>query len=114
MRAKFVFEAFTEDSDPILDMGMGMLPQYAKQLEKRWKWSWGSTPDDKDRKRIADIIKKANGDTHKEKKLAETMCKLITDPKKCYRRYLAAHNHLGLSHSVTIIFLQRAAELSGL
>ncbi len=44
----------------------------------------------KDTMRIQDIVKKAAGNAEKAKKLAETMCKLITDRFKALRRARAA------------------------
>lgn len=58
MIAKFVKdilnEKFTEDSDPVRDMGIGMLAD----LEKRYRWV---EAEPKDRMRIRDIISKAAG-----------------------------------------------------
>jgi hypothetical protein len=34
MKAKFIYEAFTEKSDPIKDMGIGSIALFKKQLEK--------------------------------------------------------------------------------
>jgi len=41
MRAKFVFErlGFTEDGDPIKDMGIGHDAQM-QRLDKQYKWDW--------------------------------------------------------------------------
>jgi len=84
-------EKFTEDSDPIYDLGIGIQP--------------------KDLMRIKDIIKKARGYRWEERKLAETMCKLITDKNKAFRRYLAAKSIKGDDWDVTKIFLRRAQQL---
>jgi len=43
MRAKLVFEKFTEKSDPIKDMGIGWEARqkwYDEQYEKTWKLDW--------------------------------------------------------------------------
>jgi hypothetical protein len=88
---EYINEKFTEDSDPIHDLGIGV--------------------EQKDLMRINDIIKKAHGYSWEEKKLAETMCKLITDKNKAFRRYLAAKSIKGDSWPVTKIFLRRAKQL---
>jgi len=103
MRAKFVFEKFTEDSDPIEDMKIGIkhkLKSYSSWIQ----------PEPKDIKRIKDIISKSNGNPEKEAQLARTMCKLIKDKDKAYRRYLAAKYVGGEDWEVTNIFMARAAE----
>jgi len=46
--------------------------------------------DEKDHKRIEDIVKKAGGDRDKEISLATTMAKVITDKNKAERRAEAA------------------------
>jgi len=109
-----LYEKFTEEGDPLHDMGIGLLPKYEKELEAKYKWSRDSLAEPKDRMRIRDIISKANGNEAKENKLAETMCKLITDAKKAYRRYLAAKVIRGMSWEPTRIFLRRAGELAGI
>lgn len=109
-----LFEKFSEEGDAIHDMGIGVLPDYAKKLAEKYKWDRDTFDDAKDRMRVRDIIDKAKGDTSKEEKLAETMCKLITDAKKAYRRYLAAKTQRGMNWEVTRIFLRRAAELAGI
>ena len=105
MRARCVFEKFTEDSDPIQDMGIGMLPE----LEKKYRWV---VPEAKDIMRIRDIQRKAAGNSRREETLAKTMCKLITTREKAYRRYLAAKREGGANWEVTRIFLERAFELN--
>ena len=104
---EYLNEKFTEDSDPIRDMGIGLLAE----LEKRYRWV---SPEYKDHMRISDIIAKAHGDSDKENRLARTMAKLITDREKAYRRYLAAKQRGGSNWEVTRIFLERAFELSGM
>jgi hypothetical protein len=88
---KKLHEKFTEDSDPIYDLGIGI--------------------EQKDLMRINDIIRKARGYTWEERKLAGTMCKLITDKNKAFRRYLAAKSIKGSEWAVTKIFLHRAQQL---
>ena len=63
--------------------------------------SKGVEPDAKDRKRINDIISKSAGDLAKAEKLADSMCKKITDENKLQRRYNAAVEILGPDHVVT-------------
>lgn len=106
-----LFEKFSDEGDAIHDMGIGLLPKFEKELDDRYRWV---SPEPKDKMRVGDIIKKANGDKAKEIKLAETMCKLITDAKKAYRRYIAAKREGGMHWEVTRIFLRRAGELSGI
>lgn len=109
-----LFEKFSEEGDAIHDMGIGLLPEYEKKLAEKYKWSRDAIEDAKDRMRVRDIIDKAKGDSNKENKLAETMCKLIGDAKKAYRRYLAAKGARGSNWEVTRIFLRRAADLAGI
>ena len=108
---EYLYEKFIEDSDPIQDMGIGLLSKYESELEKRFRWE---STEMKDRTRIRNIVDKANGDTQKEIRLAETMCKLIQDTKKAYRRYLAAKALYGPNWDVTKVFLRRAGELAGI
>lgn len=63
----------------------------------------------KDTMRIQDIQKKSNGNMDKAKKLAETMCKLITDKWKALRRARAAEREN--EHDLADIFFNRAKEL---
>lgn len=63
----------------------------------------------KDTMRIKDIVSKAAGNVEKAKKLAETMCKLITDKWKALRRARAAD--MENEHDLAEIFIQRAKEL---
>jgi hypothetical protein len=100
-----LYEKFTADSDPISDMGIGM----KKNLEKYSRWI---RPENKDIMRIRDIVSKANGDHEKEARLARTMCKLITDREKSYRRYLAAKQIGGEDWEVTNIFMAKAIEMA--
>jgi len=86
-------EKFTDDSDPIDDMRIGL------------------QPDLKDINRIKDIKTKARGSKWQEIRLAETMCKLIKDKEKAFRRYLAAELIGGEDWAVSETFLIRAAEL---
>ena len=88
-----LYEKFVEDSDPIHDLGIGQ------------------KPDAKDIQRVQDIQRKAKGKSYKEAELAETMCKLIKDKEKAYRRYLAAKQVGGEKWRVAQIFLEKAAEL---
>lgn len=106
-----LFEKFSEESDPIMDLGIGLLSKYETELSKRYRWE---SSEIKDTNRIRDIVAKANGNKQKEVKLAETMCKLITDTKKAYRRYLAAKMKGGSNWDVTRVFLRRAGELAGI
>ena len=105
-------EKFSMEGDPLYDMGVGMLPQFEKQLKEKYKYNYGSWVELKDTNRIRDIKSKAEGNVEKENKLAETMCKLIKDPLKAYRRFLAAKEFGGTEWEVTKIFLRRAAELA--
>jgi ankyrin repeat protein len=86
-----LYEKFTEDSDPIHDLGIGIR---LKDLIK-----------------INDIKKKAYGNKWEEERLATTMAKLITDPTKAFRRCLAAKNASESNWEVTKIFLKRAKYL---
>lgn len=63
----------------------------------------------KDIMRIQDIVRKSAGNAYKAKKLAETMCKLITDKWKAVRRARAAERE-GESE-LADVFMQRAKEL---
>jgi hypothetical protein len=108
---EFLYEKFIEDTDPIQDMGIGLLSKYETELAKRFRWEG---PEPKDRMRIRDIVSKANGNSKKENTLATTMGKLIQDTKKAYRRYLAAKNEGGANWEDTKIYLRRAGELSGI
>jgi hypothetical protein len=109
-----LYEKFSEEGDPLYDMGIGLLPEFEKQLNYQYKFHRGSEMEQKDRMRIRDIVRKANGDPEKENKLAQTMCKLMQDRLKAYRRFLAAKEEGGMHWEVTKIFLRRAAELAGL
>jgi hypothetical protein len=57
MRAKFVLEKFVEDSDPIIDMGIGMLGQIKDWLQKEKKGNriW-HMPDINDTKDLLDLL----------------------------------------------------------
>lgn len=66
---------------------------------------------DKDKMRIKDIHDKAQGDKSKMRKLAETMCKLITDSSKALRRGMAAQEMN--FNEIAKLFFARAAELTG-
>jgi len=63
----------------------------------------------KDVMRINDIREKANGNMDKMKKLAETMCKLITDKMKAVRRARAAER--AGEEELANIFYARAQKL---
>lgn len=104
-------EKFTEDSDPIQDMGIGLKNQLQKLLDDNPHLKYRVTPDPKDYRRIRDIQSKAKGDLEKEKRLASTMAKLITDHEKAYRRYLAAKYFGGDEWEVTNIFLIKVLEI---
>jgi hypothetical protein len=109
-----LYEKFSEGGDPIYDMGIDILPKYQKELDDKYRWERNKFPEGKDRMRIKDIVSKAQGDSAKEMKLAETMCKLITDPLKAYRRFQAAREIMGMKWGPSSIFLIRAAELAGI
>jgi hypothetical protein len=66
----------------------------------------------KDIMRIQDIVRKAEGNASKAKKLAETMCKLITDKWKALRRARAAEREG--EPDLADIFTHRAKELGAL
>lgn len=70
------------------------------------------TFNDKDAKRIADLVKKAGGSKAKEVQLAEVMARTITDADKAERRGLAAEDEN--FHSVAAVFFGRAKALRGL
>jgi len=65
----------------------------------------------KDTMRIQDIHDKADGDEFKMKRLAQTMCKLITDASKATRRALAAERLK--FYDIADMFFARARELGG-
>jgi hypothetical protein len=65
----------------------------------------------KDTMRIQDIHDKANGDKFRMRRLAETMCKLITDASKATRRALAAEQLK--FYDLAELFFARARELNG-
>lgn len=113
MRARFIFEKFTEDSDPIMDMGIGMLAKLNKLKSKYPKIKW-ETAEAKDYRRIRDLVSKSKGNPEKERIYARNMAKAITDSHKAYRRYLAAKYQNGEDWDVTNIFLVRALELFGI
>ena len=72
--------------------------------------SWRSDPEEKDHKRIKDIVDiKAPGDKVKQEKLARHQAKVITDPYKALRRARAALDRK--EYDLTKIFLQRVIEL---
>jgi len=110
MKAWFVFEKFTEDGDPIHDMGIGILPKLKALEDKNYHLKW-EYPDSKDHMRIRDIISKSAGSAERERKLAKMMANAITDPHKAYRRYKAALQKGGEEWDVTNIFLIRVLEL---
>jgi hypothetical protein len=106
-----LYEKFSEESDPIMDLGIGLLPKYRDELQKKYRWV---SPEPKDRMRVEAIVSKAGGNSKKEISLATTMGKLIQDPKKAYRRYVAAAKIGGEHWDVTRVFLKRAGELAGI
>lgn len=113
MRARCVFEKFTEDGDPIHDMGIGILPKLKALKEKYRSLTW-EYPEPKDVMRIENIVKKSKGNTEKERMYAKMMANAIDDKFKAYRRYLAAKNAGGDGWDVTQIFLIRVLELFGI
>jgi len=114
MRARFVFEKFTEDdSDPIRDMGIGLVAKLQEAIKRDYNLKYIS-PEYKDEMRIENIIRKAKGDEGKERMYARNMANAITDRHKAYRRYLAAKAQKGEGWDVTVIFLQRVLEMYGL
>jgi len=66
-------------------------------------------PDSKDEMRISDIASKAGGNKYKMQSLAVQMANKITDPKKAYRRGLAAEDEN--YHDLAQIFFDRADKL---
>ena len=64
----------------------------------------------KHKKRVCDIVTKANGDIEKEKRLATTMADKIRDVDKAFGRYLVAEelNNVDLGK----IFLKRFKDLT--
>jgi len=74
---------------------------YEQFLNESVRESWIAYPDEKDRVRIQDIIRKANGDTGKEAKLAAQMVNTIKDAEKMKRRYQAALNFAGFDSPIT-------------
>jgi len=86
-----LYEKFVEDSDPIHDLGIGQ------------------KPNAKDIQRVKDIFSKGLRSTPTD--LARTMCKLIKDKEKAYRRYLAAAQIDGKDNRVAQIFLEKAVSL---
>jgi hypothetical protein len=114
MRAKFIYEVFTEnDSDPISDMGIGVIAKLKEVLENKYRLKW-LQPEAKDIMRIKSIISKAKGDPGKERMYARNMANAITNNVKAYRRYLAAKEIGGEDWDVTIIFFQKVLEMYGL
>ena len=65
--------------------------------------------DEKDEKRITDLIAKAKGDRDKENQLARAMANVIKDADKAIRRGEAAEDQN--AYSVAKIFFDRAEEL---
>lgn len=89
-----LYEKFVDDSDPIHDLGIGQ------------------KPDAKDIQRVQDIFRKGQIKRNvSASDLAETMCKLIKDKEKAYRRYLAAAQIAGKDSRVAQAFLYRAVQL---
>jgi len=70
------------------------------------------TVTSKDIMRIQDIMRKSEGNMYKAKKLAETMCKLITDKWKALRRARAAEREG--QPDLADIFTHRAKELGAM
>ena len=108
---EYLYEKFTEDGDPIRDLGIGMGPKIEK-LAQIYKWH--STPEQKDYVRIKNIAIKAHGNIEKERMYAKMMANAIEYPDKAYRRYKAALYIGGEEWDVTQIFLIRALELNGI
>ena len=65
----------------------------------------------KDLERLTDIKKKSRGDIPDAMNLAYTMSRLIKDPDKAYRRFLAARVVFGEAPQISQIFLEKAAVL---
>ncbi len=67
------------------------------------------TPEEKDYKRVDDIVRKAAGNEQKELQLAANMAKAITSKEKAFRRATAAEER-GYTEQAKI-FYQKAADL---
>ena len=87
-------EKFSEKSDPVHDMNIGE-PQ----------------PESEDITKIQNIYNIK--DIWRQHSAARKMAKLIKDPSKAYRRYLAAQE-LGNDWAIQVIFLRRACELGSI
>ena len=113
MKAKFVrdflFEKFTDDSDPIRDIGIGVYASLIPKLHQKYRWE---ETEPKDHDRIESLINKSKGSLEKEMQHARNMAKAIDTPSKAYRRYKAAKAARGEGWPVTDIFLIRAIELN--
>jgi hypothetical protein len=73
-------------------------------------FSWRTEPEEKDHRRIDDIInKKAVGDKAKQEKLAHQQAKLIEDPYKALRRGRAAID--AKAYDLAKIFFQKVIDL---
>jgi len=115
---EYLNEKFTDDdSDPIKDMGIGLVAQLNAKLkqvlERDYRLRWANA-EPKDVMRIDSLVKKSKGDSAKERMYARNMANAIEDRAKAYRRYLAAKHERGENWDVTVIFLQRLLEMYGM
>jgi len=85
----------------------------AMKLQKlgRVNMAYSTVPEQKDIKRIQDIIAKSHGSANQEIRLAQDMANKITKGDKAYRRYKAAFD-LGHDH-LAKIFKDRYDQLTG-
>lgn len=105
-----IYEKFTQDSDPVSDMGIGLKVKLEKLLRDNRELNWERITT-KDRARINNIIHKSQGNSEKERMYARNMAAAIEDRYKAYRRYLAAKEIGGEEWDVTMIFLQKVLEI---
>jgi hypothetical protein len=86
-------------------------PQFNEQSKNpRSSSSGNASYDEKDMRRIEDIIKKAGGNREKEERLATIMANKITDKAKAIRRAKAAEDEN--YHNIAKIFYNRAKMLN--
>lgn len=95
--------------DEIKDIEDGEVDDEDDQLEEK---ADPLAVTSKDIMRIQDIVRKSEGNAYKAKKLAETMCKLITDKWKALRRARAAEREGEVE--LADIFTHRAKELGAM
>lgn len=105
-----IYEKFTQDSDPITNMSIGLKVKLEKLLKGNYHLKW-EFPEQKDYIRIKNIQAKSNGNPEKERMYARNMAAAIEDRYKAYRRYLAAKEIGGEEWDVTMIFLQKVLEI---